>query len=93
MNAFEKAANEHGTVTIQGVEYALLVEAYPSDLTNVENAYIATAFSCEMMDENGEHDPTCDETVKIAWDVLEGMESCDDASAACDWENGAYQIS
>ena len=92
MNAFEKAAQENGTVMVDGVEYALLGEAYPSDRADVQGAYLAKAFSRDMMEVDGTHDGVLDHTVTIAWDVLEGMETCDDASAACDWEHGAYLI-
>ena len=82
MNAFEKAEQKNGTVIVDDVEYALLCEPHPSDIINLHGVYVAKGISNEM---NGKE-------VTIAWDILEGMESCDDASAACDWEHGAYLI-
>jgi len=65
-------------------------------LTNQDNypgekimAYQSFAFTPSMMDENGEHDPLFDESVKVYWDCTEWHRADSEEEFDCDWESGA----
>jgi hypothetical protein len=88
MNDFQKAIEKNGSTMIEGVEYALVQEAYVDSFSGGV-CYKAQGFSEAMLDDEGKHDPMHEETVTLIWDCNEWHESGAENDFECNWESDA----
>lgn len=89
MNAFEQAKKENGIAIVDGVVYAIGVTPEIDNYDRSGVVYKSYGFTESMIDENGDHDPMFDESVKLIWDCTDFFSNNDEEEFDCDWEREA----
>jgi len=90
LNAYEQAIKDNGFVVVGGVKYALGQQPYIDNYLDGV-AYQAYGLTEKMLDFNGKHDATFDDSVELVW-IVEDWDNRDpelDPADSIDWENGA----
>jgi len=93
MEYFNKCKKEFGSVTENGIEYAICDNAQVENFgTDGEVRYYATGISFEQLqkaDNSQDVDFLFDPHVKIEWEIIPEYLNSDDTdeSNACDWGN------
>jgi len=87
MHTFKELKEKNGSVTYDGVEYALYQEAYATNNCHGDLVYESICLTEEMVNENDNDGLNVHAVVQ--WEVYpEYLESNDtDESNACDWDH------
>lgn len=77
---FELAKEKYSSVVYEGVEYALLDQAYLD-----HDQWMNPVYACKAIDKDGNE-------FMVEWDPVENFMELEDESQCCDW-NKPYNVS